>query len=96
MTSSYSTFAKRCEISYQRLKDMTKELSERIKDMKARLKEVEKDFITGIIAKARGIKNKSPEEQQRIIRTFIKKVVVYPNKVDVISEVDTYNGAEGS
>ncbi|MBP1755582.1 MAG: site-specific recombinase, invertase Pin, partial [Firmicutes bacterium] len=37
----------------------------------------DKDFITGIIAKDRGIKNKSPEEQRRIIRTYIKKVIVW-------------------
>lgn len=56
----------------------------------------DKNFITDIVSKDRGIKNKSPEEQRRIIRTYIKKVVVYPDKVDVISEVDTNSGAEGS
>jgi hypothetical protein len=56
----------------------------------------DKYFIVSIVTKDRGIKNKSPEEQRRIIKTYIKKVVVYPDKVDVISEVDTQNGAEGS
>lgn len=56
----------------------------------------DKEFITSLIVKDRGIKNKSPEEQRRIIRTYIKKVIVYPDKVDVISEVDTKYGAEGS
>lgn len=56
----------------------------------------DKEFITSYIAKDRGIKNKSPEEQKRIVKTYIKKVIVYPDHIDVISEVDTYNGAEGS
>lgn len=54
----------------------------------------DKTFITNLIAKDRGIKNKSPEEQKRIIRTYVKKVIVYPDHVDIISEVDTRSGAE--
>lgn len=56
----------------------------------------DKAFITNLIDKDRGIKNKSLEEQKRIIKTYVKKVIVYPDHVKVISEVDTNNGAEGS
>jgi hypothetical protein len=40
------------------------------------------------------IKNKSLNDQQRIIKTYIKKVVVYPTYVEIYSEVDTKSGAE--
>jgi site-specific DNA recombinase len=55
-----------------------------------------KDYINSIISKDKDIKNKSPEEQKRIIRAYVKKVIVYPDHLDIISEVDTKTGAEGN
>ena len=42
------------------------------------------------------IKNKSLEDQQRIIKAYIKKVIVYPEYIEIYSEVDTNSGAEGN
>jgi len=40
------------------------------------------DMIRNYLQKDADIKNKSPEEQKRIIQTYVKKVVVYDDKVD--------------
>lgn len=42
------------------------------------------------------IKIKNPEEQRRIIRAYVKKVIVYPDHPGIMSEVDTSSGAEGN
>jgi site-specific DNA recombinase len=42
------------------------------------------------------IKSKSPEEQKRIIGTYVKKVLVYPDRVRIITDRDISDGAEGS
>ena len=55
-----------------------------------------KDFLLQLISKDMGIKNKSLDDMKRIIKTYVKKVVVYPDHVDIYSEVDTGSGAEGN
>ena len=40
------------------------------------------------------MKNKPLEQQKNIAQRFIKKVIVYPNEVEIHLIVDTYNGGE--
>jgi site-specific DNA recombinase len=55
-----------------------------------------KEKVKEILRMDMNIKNKSLNDQQRIIKTYIKKVVVYPTYVEIYSEVDTKSGAEGN
>lgn len=42
------------------------------------------------------IKNKSPEDQKRIIGTYVQKVLIYHDSVKVITDCGLSDGAEGS
>jgi site-specific DNA recombinase len=42
------------------------------------------------------IKNKSPEEQKRIIGTYVQKVIIYPDRIKIITDSGLSDGAEGS
>ena len=53
-----------------------------------------KDMILRYLQKDADIKNKSPEEQKCIIQTYIKKVTVYENKIDIDTIVDLNGGGE--
>ena len=55
-----------------------------------------KDYIGLKLLEDADIINKSPDKQQDVIRTYIKKVIVHPNEIKIISEVDTINGADGN
>jgi len=46
------------------------------------------------VKKDLNIKQKSPDEQKRIIRTYVQKVIVFPEHIDIKFVVDTTNGAE--
>lgn len=48
------------------------------------------EMIKGYLLKDAGIKNKSPEEQKRIIQAYIKEVTVYENTVEITTIV-TFN-----
>ena len=51
-------------------------------------------MIREYLQKNAGIKNKSLEEQKRIIQTFVKKMIVYENTVDVVTVVTLVGGAK--
>ncbi len=54
------------------------------------------DMIRRYLQKDADIRNKSLEEQKRIIQTYVKKVIVYENKIDIETIVDLNGGGEGS
>jgi hypothetical protein len=53
-------------------------------------------MIRKYLQKDADIKNKSPEEQKRIIQAYVKKVIVYENTIDINKIVDLTGGADGS
>ena len=55
-----------------------------------------KEMLHDYLAKDMNIKNKGPDDQKRIIKTYVKKVLVYPEYIEIYSEVDTNSGAEGN
>jgi site-specific DNA recombinase len=54
------------------------------------------EMIRKYLQKDADIKNKSLEEQKRIIQTYVKKVVVYENTIDVATIVTLDGGGGGS
>ena len=54
------------------------------------------EMIRRYLQKDADIKNKSPEEQKRIIQAYVKKVIVYENTIDIDKIVDLAGGGEGS
>ena len=54
------------------------------------------DMIRKYLQKDADIKNKSPEEQKRIIQTYAKKITVYENTIDIDTIVTFAGGGEGS
>lgn len=52
--------------------------------------------IRTYLSKGQNIKSKSPEIQKQIIQTFVKKVTVYENTIDVDTIVSFNGGGEGS
>ena len=55
-----------------------------------------KEYLAEKLRKDLDIKQKSPDEQKRIIRTYVQKVVVFPEHIDIKFVVDTTSGAEGN
>lgn len=53
-----------------------------------------KEHIRSYLRKDMDIKNKGPDDQKRIIKTYIQKVTVYPDHIEIYSEMDTTDGAE--
>lgn len=53
-------------------------------------------FIRNRLKNDMDIKNKSPEEQKRIIGTYVKKVVVYHDRIDITTDSGLTDGAEGN
>ncbi|WP_082413700.1 recombinase family protein [Thermoanaerobacter thermohydrosulfuricus] len=54
------------------------------------------DMIRKYLQKDADIRNKSPEEQKRIIQTYVKKIIVYDDKVDIDTIVTFDGGADGT
>ncbi len=54
------------------------------------------DMIKDYILKDAGIKNKSPNEQKRIIQAYVKKVTFPDNELKILLIVDIDGGGEGS
>ena len=54
------------------------------------------EIIRKYLLKDADIRNKSPEEQKRIIQTYVKKVIVYENTIDIDTIVTFDGGGEGS
>jgi len=54
------------------------------------------DMIRKYLQKDADIKNKSPEEQKRIIQAYVKKVIVYDDKVDIDTIVTFAGGGGGN
>ena len=54
------------------------------------------EMIRKYLQKDADIKNKSPEEQKRIIQAYVKKVIVYENTIDIDTIVTFAGGGEGS
>jgi site-specific DNA recombinase len=50
--------------------------------------------IKNYLKKDMDIKSKNMDEKKRIIQAHIKKILVFPDHVDIIREVDTNSGAE--
>ena len=55
-----------------------------------------KKTIIDYLESNKDIKNKPLNHQKAIIQRFIEKIIVYPDKVEIISIVDTNNGGEGN
>ena len=55
-----------------------------------------REFIRSYLEQDSDIKNKSPEDQKRIIQTYVVKVVVYKDRIDTYTIVDFDGGGEGS
>ena len=55
-----------------------------------------KKTIIDYLESNKDIKNKPLNQQKAIIQRFIEKIIVYPDKVEIISIVDTNNGGEGN
>lgn len=55
-----------------------------------------RDFIRSYLEQDSDIKNKSPEDQKRIIQTYVVKVIVYNDRIDTYTIVDFDGGGEGS
>lgn len=56
-----------------------------------------KDFIRNKLKNDMSdIKNKSPEDQKRIIGTYVKKVIIYPDRIRIVTDREIESGAEGS
>lgn len=55
-----------------------------------------KEMIKKYVSKDKNIKNKSSEEQKRIIQAYVQKVIVYENDIDIKFIVDINGGDEGS
>lgn len=53
------------------------------------------EMIRRYLQKDAGIKNKSPEDQKHIIQAYIKKVVVYEDKIEIDKIVDLNGGGGG-
>lgn len=54
------------------------------------------DMIRKYLQKDADIKNKSLEEQKRIIQAFVQKVIVYDDRFDIFTIVDLNGGGEGN
>ena len=54
------------------------------------------EMIRRYLEKDSDIRNKSLEEQKRIIQTYVSKVIVHENKIDIYAIVDLNGGGEGS
>ncbi|HOK68917.1 MAG TPA: recombinase family protein, partial [Bacillota bacterium] len=54
------------------------------------------EMIRHYLQKDSDIKNKSPEEQKRIIQAYVKKVIVYEDKIDIDTIVTFDGGGDGS
>ncbi len=52
------------------------------------------EMIRRYLQKDADIKNKSPEEQKRIIQTYVKRVIVYDDKIEIDTIVDMTGGGE--
>ncbi|MEA4826985.1 MAG: hypothetical protein VB130_10170 [Clostridium sp.] len=50
------------------------------------------EITNNYLSKDMHIKNKSLEDQKRIIQTYVQKVVVYEDKIDIILIMDMYGG----
>lgn len=55
-----------------------------------------KESIRAYLEKDADIKNKSPEDQKRIIQTYVKKVVVHDDRIDTDTIVNLTGGGEGT
>jgi site-specific DNA recombinase len=51
------------------------------------------EMIRKYLQKDAGIKDKSPEEQKRIIQTYVKRIIVYDEKID-IDTIVTFDGGD--
>lgn len=54
------------------------------------------EMIRRYLQKDADIKNKSPEEQKRIIQSYIHKIIVYDNRIDIDKIVTFAGGDEGN
>lgn len=55
-----------------------------------------KEKIAAYLTKDADIKEKSPEEQKKIIQTYIKRVTIYENKIDIETIVTLNGGGDGN
>lgn len=62
--------------------------------LQAQMHAPSEEMIRKYLQKDAVIRNKSPEEQKRIIQTYIKKIIVYDDKVDIDTIVTFDGGGE--
>lgn len=55
-----------------------------------------KEFLKDRLKKDINIKEKSPEEQKRIIKTYVQKVLVFPDYIEIYTDRGLIDGAEGN
>ncbi|MGI6125242.1 MAG: hypothetical protein ACOYIG_13895 [Acetivibrionales bacterium] len=55
-----------------------------------------RNIIRKYLQKDADIKNKSPDEQKRIIQAYVKKVIVYDNTIDIVKIMDLNGGGGGN
>lgn len=55
-----------------------------------------KEFLKVLFKNDINIKEKSPEEQKRIIKTYVQKVLVFPDYIEIYTDRGLSDGAEGN
>lgn len=55
-----------------------------------------KEFLKDRLKNDINIKEKSPEEQKRIIKTYVQKVLVFPDYIEIYTDRGLSDGAEGN
>lgn len=79
------------ELQKQNVTDKIDFLEERMNLVKL----PDKDYIYSFFEKDMNIKNKTKDEQKRIIQTYINKVVVYPEYIEVYTNLSDANNRKG-
>jgi site-specific DNA recombinase len=88
----HSSFKEKMDTLEAQKETISRRLNEA--ELQAQINSPTVDMIKAYIAKDSDIKNKSPKELQRIIQTYIKKVTVYDDYIDIEFIVDLSGGGE--
>lgn len=88
------------------LKNRLEELEVKKSDLESRIKYQEdelakvqippREFLRERLMNDIHIKEKSPEEQKRIIRTYVEKILIHPDHIDIYIDRGLTHGAEGN
>lgn len=89
----HPSFKEKMDYLEQRKETILRRLHEA--ELQAQINSPTIDEIKAYILKDVGVKYKDPDEQKRIIQTYVRKVIVYEDHIDVHFIVDLSGGAEG-